>query len=358
MAPIPTTMPATGLMPGVHLPVRPDWLARHVEPVLEPDLPIVDPHHHLWNRAEDPYLLDDLLADTGSGHNIRATVYLECRSMYRAPGYCAQGEDAFRPVGETEFVNGVAAMSTSGGYGQAQLCAGIIGHVDLRIGATARAVLLAHIQAGGGRFRGIRHVSAYDEAVRSATVRPPQGMLGQADFRAGFAQLAPLNLSFDAYMFHHQLPELTALARAFPATQIVMNHIGGPIGIGPYAGRRDEIFATWSTAIRELATCSNVFAKLGGMGMRVMGHPFGDQPEPPSSEQLAAAWGPYIETVIAAFGPARCMYESNFPVDKGMCSYPVVWNAFKRISAGASGDEKADLFRRTAARVYRLDGLD
>ncbi|MSP31118.1 MAG: amidohydrolase [Acetobacteraceae bacterium] len=345
-------MPTTGLMPGVHLAVRPDWLARHAEQALEPNLPIIDPHHHFWDRAGDPYLLDDLLADTTSGHKIIATVFIECRSMYHATG-----EEAFRPVGETEFVNGIAAISASGDYGTTQIAAGIIGHVDLRIGARTREVLAAHIQAGGGRFRGIRHVSAYDEHVRSATVRPPQGMLGQADFRAGFSQLAPLNLTFDSYMFHHQLPELTALARAFPATQIVMNHVGGPIGIGPYAGRRNEIFIEWTASIRELASCPNVFAKLGGMGMRVLGHPFGEGDMPPTSEQLAKSWGPYVETVIAAFGTARCMYESNFPVDKGMASYQVVWNAFKRISAGASADEKADLFRRTAASLYRLDGL-
>jgi len=353
MAQTPDNIPSTGLMPGVHLAVRPDWLARHTEAALEPELPIIDPHHHLWDRQPDPYLLPDLLADLGSGHNIRATVYLECRSMYRKGG-----DEAFRPVGETEFVNGVAAMSASGAYGETQICAGIIGHVDLRIGARAREVLEAHIRAGGNRFRGIRHVSAYDEHVRSATVRPPQGMLGSAEFRAGFAQLAPLNLTFDSYLFHHQVPELTALARAFPGTQIILNHVGGPVGIGPYASKRDEIFAAWSASIRELAACPNVYAKLGGLGMRVLGHPFGEGPEPPTSEQLAASWGPYLKTVIEAFGPARCMYESNFPVDKGMCSYQVVWNAFKRISAGASADEKADLFRRTAARVYRLEGFE
>lgn len=352
MAQTPETMPANGLMPGIHLEVRPGWLARHVEPVLDPDLEIVDPHHHFWDRAGEPYLLPNFLEDISSGHKILATIYIECRSMYRE-----NVEEAFRPVGETEFVNGIAAMSASGGYGSTQVAAGIIGHVDLRIGARARDVLWAHIQAGGERFRGIRHVSAYDEHVRSATVRPPQGMLGHADFRAGFAQLAPLNLTFDSYMFHHQLPELTSLARAFPGTRIILNHVGGPIGIGPYAARHNEVFTEWSSAIRELATCANVFVKLGGMGMRVLGHPFGDGDMPPSSEQLAKSWAPYVETVIVAFGPARCMYESNFPVDKGMASYQVVWNAFKRISAGASTDEKAELFRRTAARVYRLDGL-
>ena len=343
---------ASGLMPGVHLPVRPDWLARHSEAALDPELPIVDPHHHLWDRADEPYLLPDLLADTNSGHNIVATVYIECRSMYRAAA-----EEAFRPVGETEFANGVAAMVASGAYGPIQACAGIVGHVDLRIGAAARDVLRAHIRAGGGRFRGIRHINALDADVRSASLRPPAGMLADPDFRTGFATLAPLNLTFDAYMFYHQLHELTALARAFPGTRIVMNHVGGPIGIGPYAARKSDVFTEWSAAIRDLAACPNVFAKLGGMAMRVMGHPFGDAPEPPTSQQLADAWKPYMDVVIAAFGSARCMFESNFPVDKGMCSYQVIWNAFKRIAAGASVDEKADLFCRTAAKFYRLDGL-
>jgi len=343
----------SGLAHNVHLAIRPDWLARHAEEILEPDLPIVDPHHHLWDRPGAPYLLPELLADTGSGHNILATVYLECRSMYRVTG-----PEEFRPVGETEFVNGVAAMSASGGYGAMRACDGIIGHVDLCIGAKAREVLNAHIRAGGGRFRGIRHVSALNDHVRSASIPPPAGMLGMKEFREGFAQLAPLNLTFDSYMFHPQLPELVSLARAFPGTRIIMNHVGGPIGAGPYAAQKAEVFREWSAHIKEVASCPNVFAKLGGMGMRVLGHPFGEGPEPPTSQQLADSWKPYVDVVIEAFGVKRCMFESNFPVDKGMCSYQVIWNAFKRIATGASADEKADLFRRVAARVYRLEGVE
>src|ERR1700712_5526213 len=205
-----------------YLAVRQEWLDRIREEVLEPELPIVDPHHHLWDRPGWRYLLDDLLADTNSGHNIVATVFVQCRAMHRAGG-----PEALRPVGETEFVNGTAAMSASGGYGNTRICAGIVGNTDFRLGAGVQEVLEAHIRAGGGRFRGIRHISAWDAdpAVGNPGYAPPQGMLGQADFREGFSRLAPLGLSFDAWLYHTQLDELTALARAFPDTQIVLDHV-------------------------------------------------------------------------------------------------------------------------------------
>ncbi len=342
----------TAQTPPSPSPVRQAWLDRRREEIIEPELPIVDPHHHLWDRPGWRYLLDELLADLTSGHTIVATVFLQCRAMHRA-----DGPEAFRPVGETEFVNGIAAMSASGGYGPTKVCAGIVGHVDLMIGGAAREVLEAHIQAGGGRFRGIRHISAWDPdpVLMNPAYRPPPDMLHRPEFREGFAQLAPLGLSFDAWLYHPQIDELTALARAFPDTPIVLDHVGGPIGVGPYAGRRDAEFARWATSIRELATCPNVYAKLGGLGMPFTNLGLHDGPEPPSSEQLAAAARPYFETCIAAFGPDRCLFESNFPVDKGTCSYAVLWNAFKRITAGCSADEKAALYRDTAARVYRLD---
>jgi predicted TIM-barrel fold metal-dependent hydrolase/NADPH-dependent 2,4-dienoyl-CoA reductase/sulfur reductase-like enzyme len=334
------------------LPVRDDWLARRTEAVLEPDLPIVDPHHHLWQRAGWNYMLDDLLADINTGHNIVATVFLQCHSMHRAAG-----PEAFRPVGETEFVNGVAAMSASGGYGPAKICAGIVGHVDLRNGAGSRAVLEAHIRAGGGRFRGIRHITSNDPdpTVMNPAFMSPPGVMGEDSFREGFACLSPLNLSFDAWLYHTQLGELTALAKAFPGTQICLNHIGGPIGIGAYAGKRAEVFSAWSKAIKSLAACPNVVVKLGGMAMRINGWDFHTKVEPPSSQELAATWKPYVETCIEAFGAARCMFESNFPVDKGSYSYPVFWNACKTLAKAASATEKTALFSGTAARFYRLN---
>ena len=335
-----------------YIPVRKDWLARCQETILDKDLPIVDPHHHLWDRPGWRYMLDDLLEDMQSGHNIVGTVFVQCRSMHRAGG-----PEAFRPVGETEFVNGVAAMSASGGFGPAAICAGIVGHADLRLGRAVEPVLEAHIRAGGGRFRGIRHITAYDPdpSLMNPAYTPPPGLMGDATFRAGFACLAPLNLTFDAWLYHPQIGDLTALARAFPDTGICLNHIGGPLAIGAYAGKRDEVFATWKAAILELATCPNIVVKLGGMAMRINGWGFEDHFSPPSSDTLAEAWKPYVETCIEAFGASRCMFESNFPVDKGSYSYHVFWNACKTLASGASADERTNLFSGTASRFYRLD---
>jgi predicted TIM-barrel fold metal-dependent hydrolase len=334
-----------------YVPVREDWLARRAEPALEPALPIVDPHHHLWDRPGWRYLLPELLADTDQGHTVVATVFVQCRAMHRA-----EGPEEFRPVGETEFVNGVAAMSASGGYGPTKVCAGIVGHVDLTIGARAREVLEAHIRAGGGRFRGIRHISAWDPdpVIMNPAYTPPEDMLAKPEFREGFAQLGKLGLSFDAWLYHPQIHWLTALARAFPETPIVLDHVGGPLGIRGYAGRREEVFARWKASMAELATCPNVHVKLGGLGMRINGFGFEEAEDPPSSDTLAAAWKPWIETTIGLFGARRCMFESNFPVDKGSYGYGVFWNACKKLAAGASAEEKDALFRGTAARFYKL----
>ena len=335
-----------------YLPVRQDWLDQWNEPILEPGLPIIDPHHHLWDRPGWRYLLDELLADTGTGHNIIATVFVQARAMVRATG-----PEELRPVGETEFVNGVAAMSASGIYGKTKVCAGIVGHADLTLGTRVEPVLAAHIRAGGDRFRGIRHITAWDgdDSIRNPAYSPPPGLLADKAFRDGFAVLCRLGLSFDAWLYHPQIKELTDLARAFPDARIVLNHVGGPIGIGLYAAKRKEVFAAWTASIKALAACPNVCVKVGGLGMRMGGFGFHEEAEPPSSETLAAAWRPYVETCIEAFGPSRCMFESNFPVDKGSYSYPVFWNACKLLAKGASKAEKADIFAGTARRFYRLD---
>ena len=338
---------------SAHLAVRPDWLASRREETLEPDLKIVDPHHHLIDRPESgTYLLPDLLADIASGgHNVTATVYLEWLSMYRA-----DGPVEVRPVGEIEFANGVAAMSASGGYGKPRVCAGIVGHADLMLGAPVKKVLEAMIVAGGGRFRGIRYIASMDpdQAAWGATAVRPMGLLLDKRVREGFAQLSPLGLSFDAWIYHPQLGDLVDLARAFPQTPICLNHVGGPIGLGRYKGKRDEVFADWSKRIGELAACPNVHVKLGGLGMKMFGFDVHEGKLPPSSEQLATLWRPYIETCITAFGPNRAMFESNFPVDKGSYGYGVYWNACKRLAQGASASEKADLFHGSASRFYRL----
>jgi predicted TIM-barrel fold metal-dependent hydrolase len=343
-----STLPTT--RSGLYADPRPDWLAQYTEEIIDPARPIVDPHHHLWDRGGQRYLIEEITDDIASGHNIIATVYVEARSMYRA-----RGPEAFRPVGEIEFVNGAAAMSASGGYGPAAICAGIVGHVDLLLGEGARPVLEAEIAAGGGRFRGIRHSSAWDADadVAGMYATRPKGLLLDATFRKGFACLAPLGLSFDAWLFHPQIGDLIDLARAFPDTRIVLDHCGGPVGLGSYSNR-EEVFKIWNASILEVAKCPNVSVKLGGLAMRLLGYDFHERPMPPSSEAAAAAWRPYIETCIEAFGPERGMFESNFPPDKGQCSYQVIFNAFKRLAAPYSEAEKTALFSKTATDFYRL----
>jgi len=329
------------------------WLAAAPpEPILEPALPIVDAHHHLWERPGHRYLLHELLADLASGHNVVATVFLECHAMYRA-----RGPVELRPVGETEFVAGIAAMSDSGAYGPTRVAAGIVGFADLTLGDRVEPVLQAHLRAGGGRFRGVRHSAAWDASTiigNSAVATGPHDMR-RPEFRAGLARLAALGLSLDAWVFHPQLADAVDLARAFPAANIIVGHCGGPLGYGPYAGRQDEVFAAWKAGVAELATCQNVTMKLGGMMMRLAAVDYGALPVPPSSSELAAHWRPYIEHCIERFGAARCMFESNFPVEKMGIGYAALWNAFKRLTAGASTDEKLALFSGTARRAYRLD---
>lgn len=340
------------------------------EAILEPDLPIVDPHHHLWDRrsyatpeaGEHPfmtaiepakrYLLDELMADTGSGHNVIATVFVECGAFYKA-----DGPVDMRVVGETEFVNGVAAMSASGTYGDFRACAGIVSRADLLLGDAVKPVLEAHIKAGGGRFRGIRNSASFeaDKEVLGPLNRVEAGLYLRDDFRAGFKHLAPLGLSFDAWLLEPQLPDVIDLARAFPDTTIVLDHVGTPLGRASYQGKLPERFPTWKANILELAKSPNVVVKLGGLAMAFCNFPsFLAEPRAPST-QLAQEWGPYIETCIEAFGAGRCMFESNFPVDMGSCDYATLWNAFKHIAKGASAAEKTALFSGTAKRVYRLE---
>lgn len=334
------------------------WLDLTREETIDPDLPICDPHHHLWDHPkleaykDHRYLLDELLADTGSGHNVVSTVFVECASMYRA-----DGPTEMKPVGETEFVNGIAAMSASGTYGATRVNAGIVGFADLCLGDGVTPVLEAHITAGGGHFRGIRHAAGWDPDpdVANSHTDPIQSLYLDPTFRKGFARLAPLGLSFDAWLYHPQISEVTDLARAFPDTPIVLDHFGGPLGFGPYAGKRDEIFKKWQTDIADLATCPNVMAKLGGINMKINGFGWHKWDKPPGSKELAATTAPYYRHCIEQFGAERCMFESNFPVDKTTCSYNVLWNTFKRIAADCSPWEKADLFHGTATRFYRLD---
>lgn len=327
-----------------------EWLAQVQEPIIEPERAICDPHHHLWDHERGRYLFNDLLADTGTGHNIVSTVFVECGAMYRA-----DGPEAFKPLGETEFVNGVAAMSASGLYGEMRACAGIVSFADLRLGGAVAEVLDAHLTASA-RCRGIRHTASWDAhpEIRNARTEPTEQMLLDARFREGFAELAPRGLSFDAWLYHGQIPQLTDLARAFPDTTIIFDHFGGPLGVGPYAGKREEIFQQWRQDVEELARCQNVYAKLGGLVMPVNGFGFHKRDVPANSDELVAATGRYYRHTIDCFGVKRCMFESNFPVDKASCSYPVLWNAFKKLVMDASVDEKNWLFHDTAVTAYRL----
>ena len=327
------------------------WLGRVVEPPLEPERAIIDPHHHLWDHPCSRYMLDEILHDTATGHRVLATVFVECMSMYRA-----DGPEPMRPVGETEFVNGIAAQSASGQYGDTRVAAGIVGFADLTLGAAVKPVLEAHIAAAPARFRGIRHAAGFDAdpRIRNSHTNPPAELYKSARFREGFANLSKLGLSFEAWQYHPQMPEVIDLARAFPNTTIILNHFGGPLGIGPYEGHREEIFVRWKTDMAELAQCPNVVVKLGGINMPVNGFGWNKRPSPPTSDELVAATRGYYLHAIDKFGAQRCMFESNFPVDRVSCSYGVLWNSFKKISAGFTEDEKSWLFHRTAAQVYRV----
>jgi L-fuconolactonase len=332
-----------------HFAPSPDWLAKRTEDILEPTLPIIDAHHHLWDQPGRRYLFDDLLGDVGSGHNIRATVFAQCHAMYRG-----DGTDAMKPVGETEFVNGAAAQSASGNYGPSRLCAGIVGSLDLLLGDGVAPVLEAHIQAGNGRFRGIRARTAWHESTEVRTVDVPSDMLTNPISRRAIRCVQKAGLVYDIWAYHSQLEDVLDLCRAFSDLTIVINHCGGPVLIGPYAGKYQEVFADWGKSIKALAQLPNVFMKIGGMGMRFGGNDFHTRPLPPTSEDLAQAWYPYVETCIDSFGASRCMFESNFPVDKAMCSYSVLWNSFKRMATHYSSAEQTSLFSGTAAAVYKI----
>jgi L-fuconolactonase len=338
-----------------HAPVRTDWLARRREAIIEPERVIVDPHHHLWDRPGARYLAHDLLDDTASGHRIAATVFIQSRSMLRA-----SGDPAYAPLGEVEFANGAAAMGASGVYGETRICAGIVGAANLMLGDAAEPVLAAMTAVSGGRLRGIRNAVVWhdDPAVTSSTALTTRGMLTERAFGRGAALLSRFGLVLDIWAYHTQLGECYDLARAIPDVPVVIDHFGGPVGVGAYAesdASRAEMFADWRERMRRLAALPNTRVKLGGGGMPVLGFHFDQDDEPPASERLATAFRPYVETCIELFGVERCMFESNFPVDKGMFSYHVLWNAFKRLAAGASEQEKRALFFDTACATYRLD---
>ena len=325
-----------------------DWLGKREEKILEPALAIIDPHHHLWMRGGYAYLMPELARDLASGHNIVSTVFAECHAMYRQGG-----PEIERSLGETEFVRGQTAMSASGGFGVARACEVMFGNIDLTLGAAIEPLVERHREASGGRFRGVRLSSGWDADKRIHNVAPQPGLLVDASVKQAASLLARWGLTLDSWLYHPQLDEVAELADALPDLTIVLNHVGSPILGGPYYGRTDEVFENWRSRIRRVAERSNVFVKLGALPIRMPGFD-GDRSLPPGSEEVAAAWRPWIETCIEAFGAERAMFESNFPVQKRWCSYQVCWNAFKLLAAGASGDEKCGLFAGAAARAYRM----
>jgi L-fuconolactonase len=333
-----------------HIRPRPDWLATQQEAIVDPDLPIIDPHHHVFDFGGHRYMFGDVLEDFRSGHNVVGSVFVQCHTMYRA-----SGPEELKPVGETEFANGVAAQSASGIYGRSRVFAGIVGSADLLLADRIEPVLEAHVRAGGGRFRGIRPTAVWHE---SAEVRPLEiipHLLVDPRSKKAIACLRRMGMTLDAWVFFTQLEDTLDICRSFPDLTVIVNHTGGPLGLGPHAGKRDEQFDLWRSRIRALADCPNAYMKIGGLGMRYAAFNFHTLERAPSSDLLVQSWRPYVETCIECFGANRCMFESNFPVDKGMYSYQVVWNAFKKLAAQCTQAERTHLFSATAQDVYRLD---
>ena len=326
------------------------------EDPIDPGLPIIDAHHHLYDRPNLRYLLDEFKTDLASGQNVVATVFVQARAMYRD-----WGPEEMRPVGETEFAKGVADDSAADPECETMVCAGIICHADLTLGERVEEVLEEHVRAAGGveqgNLRGVRHIAAWDadQGMLNSAYPTTPDMLDGVRFRAGFAMLARYGLSFDAWLYFHQLDRLTALAMSFPHIPIVVDHCGGILGVRGYAGRRNEVFAQWSKALRELAACDNVAIKLGGLGMPISGLSAAVPGKRQDSAGLCTAWRPWMETCIEIFGTSRCMFESNYPADRESHAYGSGWNAMKRLAVGATASERDDLFWRTAAKFYRLE---
>jgi L-fuconolactonase len=333
------------------IPGTNEWLDQVVEEIIDPGREIVDPHHHLWqgNRWYD-YMLEELWYDTGSGHNITKTVFVECRSSYRN-----EGPEHLKPIGETECVAEVAGQSAKGGDDQARI-AGIVAKADLTLGGLVEETLDAHEAAGKGLFRGIRHAGAREEQPEALMIQVPalRDLFAREDFREGVRLLGRRALTYESWHYHHQIKSYTELAKAAPDTVIILDHFGTPLGVGPYEGKREEIFKNWKDDIAELAQCENVFAKLGGLAMPDNGFGWHLGAVPPTSDEFVAVQKRYYLHAIDCFGPERCMFESNFPVDRLSISYPVVWNGFKKMVADFSEDEKNMMFSGTATKVYHL----
>ena len=335
-------------------PTGNDWLALTTEETLEPEIVICDPHHHFWVHRPEPadyqqYLLPDLAGDVNSGHNVHSTVFIEVRCEYRT-----DGPDEMKPVGEVEYVQTIADASASGSHGPTKAAAAIIGHADLKLGEGVRPVLEAMQAASPNRFRGVRHSVGWDES-RELANREIKGALGTDGYRAGAKALAGMGLILENSLYFHQASELADFARALPELTIVLNHIGGLVRVGPYANRDEYVLPEWRKGIELMAKAPNIVLKLGGVGQTRFAYGWDERETPVGSEELAETLGPLMNHCIEQFGPERCMFESNYPVDKISYSYNVLFNAFKRLSKDYSATDRANLFHGTAARVYNIN---
>jgi len=328
------------------------WHAQIAEPVLDPDREIVDPHHHLWpDRLGSQYELAQLWADTGCGHNVRQTVFIECGAAYDRE---AAGRDPFAPVNETRYVQGLAEQAQT--QPQNAQIAAIVAHADLRLPPDTLAQVLAAHQAASPLFRGIRHAGAFDPQRDQIMFKGglDAGLYLDPDFQRGLRILGAHGLSYDTWHFHPQNAEFLALVQACPDTTIVLNHFGTPMGTVRFAGQREARFAQWQREMEAIAACPNVVAKLGGLAMPVNGFGWDGRAKPPTSDEVVAAQGHYYQHMLQVFGPERCMFESNFPVDKLSVGYRVYWNAMKKIAAPLPEPAQEALFAGTARRIYRL----
>lgn len=337
-----------------HHAVRPEWLALQSEPTLDPGIPIVDAHHHLWQFPDKSYRACDLAADMAQGHRFASTVFVECKTHY-----LADGPEALRSAGEMAFVNGEREWAQRAGAA-VDIAAASVGYADLQLGERVGEVLDALTTASGRRLRSVRNIAVWhaDSSVRASAATPPGNLMSRSDFREGFAVLPSRGLAFDAWLVHTQLDELHALTNAFPAVQVVLNHLGGPLALGPYASQRAAVFAAWREGMARLAALPNIAVKIGGFGMPLFGFDFAARPVPPDSTDVAQAIRPYVTACIDLFGAERCMFESNFPVDKGSFNYHTVWNAYKRLVSGRPEREIELLFSGTATRIYGLTLAD
>ena len=333
------------------MPINEKWLAKVEEDTLEPQLKICDPHHHLWQHPNNTYLAEEFLQDINSGHKISSTVFVECMSSYYK-----DSSKALAPVGETKFIEELAERNVKN-RSRTDIAKAIVGFADLLLGDAVEKVLDAHLEESPYRFKGIRHACGWDSSdqIRNSHTNPKRFLYLDETFQKGFAKLFDYGFTFDAWLYHPQHQDLITLAKSFPNQIIIVDHVGGPLGIGPYQNKQQSVFQCWKKTISQLAECENIFMKLGGLSMATSGFEWHKKNKPPTSLQLAEATAPYLNFCIEKFGTKRCMFESNFPVDKISCSYNILWNSFKRITGSFSIDEKRDLFHDVAVKIYDIN---